>query len=459
MLTKSLSREKLIDWVSFAIIGLTLLAMFSGNFLSLVPYGAFDVYELDSESLVVSRLMLTSLMGTDAESGQLGRYETEKGATPKTLEILPMIKDPEQMWKVHNMVYEPYFSQYGLHGRILSHMEQQSSLFSLNPDLPSKVFLSHLRNLHLAVAVTTTAIILALILWIRLEVGLPAIWAVWGSIILSPALVCFGRNLYWVPATWFIPFIIVAFGLWYDSRRSQGALYFFLLFAVVGIGVFARSLCGYEFITCLLITSIVPIVFYAVRDHWTRWKFSKVFIGVSLAGLVGFFAAIVFHASALAQYQGTEGWVSGLDAIKKRALFHTVATQSESTNLKDTNKQEGVSLTTRVKVLAWYLVGWKMRATGVEVLPPFIWLAAMVVSSCRKIRDSFTDAERALLIAAWVACLSPLSWFILAPQHSYIHRHICMVLWHLPVTLLAAPVIMRTAVHLTKTFLAKLPVR
>jgi len=41
-----------------------------------------------------------------------------------------------------------------------------------------------------------------------------------------------------------------------------------------------------------------------------------------------------------------------------------------------------------------------------------------------------------LTIATWTAFFAPISWYVLAKVHSYIHGHLNQVLWHIPFTLL-----------------------
>lgn len=42
---------------------------------------------------------------------------------------------------------------------------------------------------------------------------------------------------------------------------------------------------------------------------------------------------------------------------------------------------------------------------------------------------------KALIASTWLSIFAPISWFVLAKEHSYSHFHLNYVVWHIPFTL------------------------
>ena len=73
-------------------------------------------------------------------------------------------------------------------------------------------------------------------------------------------------------------------------------------------------------------------------------------------------------------------------------------------------------------------------------IPYLLWVIVFIYISIKVYKDKYELPElkrsnpviNALIITTWFSILAPLSWFVLAKSHSYIHTDINIILWHLP---------------------------
>lgn len=86
------------------------------------------------------------------------------------------------------------------------------------------------------------------------------------TFLLSPWIVNFARNLYWVEFTWFLPIAVgLLCAIKIDSKRWR-----FLSYIVGWAAIFIKCLCGYEYLTAIMLGMISFLLadwFEALRHH------------------------------------------------------------------------------------------------------------------------------------------------------------------------------------------------
>lgn len=312
--------------------------------------------------------------------------------------------------------FSEYPSQYGLQGRVfqvLAHLFPYESAVTW---------------LHLATA-GALAVVITGILWLlnKKYGGLMAV--VFGLVFwLSPWVVQFARNLYWVEFTWFLPML---FGLWCsiwpDSRRVR-------LISCLGVfaSVFLKSACGYEFITTVMMGSILFLLADAAVCLTRReWKaFRRVLMNIfaiGIAALLGFAAALCMHADIRADGNVLEG----IRSIYEKNFLER-AFGGDPDNFPDSERESleasvGETLVKYFRFDTHLIVGVSGDA--------FLWLiglaAAAVVAGMWLNRRSRTGTEYLRLAYLLLfAFLTSISWFVLGKAHSYIHTHLNFVMWY-----------------------------
>lgn len=301
-----------------------------------------------------------------------------------------------------------YPSQFGLHGKVFNHLLKN---FQPGEYVPLARYIC---------LVLTSAVLLALSLCICRKFNYLLGATFYFVFLLSPWIAGYARNVYFVEFTWFLPVLAGLFCTLVQKRLFLIIGVFFLFFTF-----FIKCLCGYEFITTIMLTAVSFIVFdlYTAIREKDRPQISrniKLLIAASLALLAGFIAALCLHASM----RGDGDLLSGLATIYRAdvmrrlygdpALFPTVYTASLSAG--------------PLTVLGKYLHFKSEIISGIGpefftvllTLPPLIFLY----------NYKHKKAYAASLCLYVVFFLCSISWFVVAKSHSYIHLHTNFVLWY-----------------------------
>jgi len=255
-----------------------------------------------------------------------------------------------------------------------------------------------------------------------------------------------------------------------------------------------KLLCGYEYVTAIAVSACVPLIYYAIEYGFglKRGLVLSVICGISL--VIAFFLAITIHVYSLNKDSNVALNEIVLLAEKRVAVKDPVAVAKEVCrnsenpvvcerewleNYKESLYSNGFSVTGRYFIVPHFLP-WLDRfsvspvdslllrrftdkpslisffdlvnklniqsaiAIVLSKLSYFIFLVfnIFVIRSGLKKRD-------ALSVAVLFAILAPLSWFVMAKGHSFIHYHMNYVLWYLPYMSFAVLVLLKKNVNVT----------
>ena len=254
------------------IIALILFALLIANYLTncfniVEPY-RFDNWQLDSESLIKGRIFVIEHFGFLKDFG-----------------LLQMSAGYEKGFADYETL-TPYFSQLGFAGTVFGAIK--TVFHSIDFCYFFNVFI-------------LCVLLFALLKWMYDEFGkIPAL-AGYVAMFCSGWMIVSARNLYWITFTLILPFVISAFIIKQEEKTGKISVLLWALF--IFTAVFFKSGCGFEFITCALINSVLPIIYYAVKNKWNVVKIIKTFFIIGFAGLTGFLAAIGLHILQLQRYR------------------------------------------------------------------------------------------------------------------------------------------------------------
>lgn len=241
--------------------------------------------------------------------------------------------------------------------------------------------------------------------------------------LLSPWVVFFSKNLYWVAFTWFLPTLfglVCACGGDRPRLRRIG-------YAGAFASVLVRCLCGYEYISTVMAASVAflcadLIAALAERDRKKAARTFRTLLTVGLLELAAFALALILHA-----YLRGGGHIGeGLELIYRQdALRRTWGAD------RDTLPEEyWASLDAgALEVLTQYFRFYTPVITGLPgtVFPYLAALPAPAFLAVWALDRKFPAWEAGY----WaVSLLAAASWFVLAKSHSYIHTHMSYVLWY-----------------------------
>lgn len=311
---------------------------------------------------------------------------------------------------LHKSLITAYTSQYGLQGKVFRHLARY-----INDE-------QELATLNLLCCLATAMVFAAIILLLTQKHNKLMAGCFFVTFWLSPWIVNFARNLYWVEFTWFIPMTIGLFCSWkIDNRKCRVASYVATFIATAG-----KCLCGYEYISVVMMGSIAFMLvdFLGAAINKEKKKAGLLFRTVvitGLAALAGFALAICIHAPL----KGDGSIIEGTKNIFEQDVLRRVS----GADLNNFGEEHWPSFNASVwEVYCRYFHFSTEVITGVAGnLFPLLCIIPLTVFIYEYKAKKF-DVQ--LFVMYMVFFLTAISWFVLAKSHSYIHTHMNYVLWY-----------------------------
>jgi len=364
-----------------------------------------EIWEKGLESLVYARLAKSAQDGLLSAGGLMGFcYD-----------------DEANFWKNH-LFDEKYQINFYLNGSCpnygiyKSHPAMQAMLFSLVSTVSGTPF-----TFNLITSMLLAAMITLWLIWISKYFGLlPAAFTIAGLLFL-PWLIILGDNIYLVLGIIFLPMVTITWAL-----EKQWNKLFIISFASFLIECL---ITGAHYIFCAIIMSIVPVIFYAIKEKWDYKRVWRKILVISL----GIFLAINFSVITLVAQ------ISSVSSLKE-GIGHVIYTTGKRTHGDPDNypgkikssleSSLGPLIDTYLDITAIQIWNVHISFRLLTVFFIFTSLVALILHRLTKNADLM-----ALLITTWFSALGPLSWLVIAKGHSYEHIFVNPIVWHLPFVL------------------------
>lgn len=313
-------------------------------------------------------------------------------------------------------IWQPYVSQYGLQGKAFR------KLASFSDNYNEAVAVARwLCSLLLAV------VLIGVVLLIKRKFNLLLAGCFYVVFLLSPWVVNFANNLYWVEFTWFLPMLAGLFcSIKITDIRARIATYCFVFLAIL-----IKCLCGYEYISAIMISAVafpladlIQAVFRRKRDRAIICL--RAVIGIGLVALLGFFVAIMLHAG----YRGDGNLVDGIVNIFQQDVLR----RTDGGTLDAFEEIYWPSLNaSHWEVLLTYFNFYSLyQCEIITGVPGNVFSVLCIVPLVILFFDAKKGTVNYRIYALYfIFLLAAVSWFVLAKSHSYIHIHMNYVLWYL----------------------------
>lgn len=379
---------------------------FFNNRWQINPYDTkFRNWQLDSEQLVVDKIM-------DARSHGIGNY--------------------------NGMMLE-YQQQIGFAGMLFSVVDKLvDRQAGLTDPIPKDVMCG------LNVLIFTTLFFL-LLYWLYREFGLWVAGVTYGTALFTHWLGFTPKNLYWVTWTMLLPMVAALALLMWEERGGKKRNGW--LFGLSFFTIFLRSACGYEFISCVMVALELPLIYFGIKQAWSLRLYIKRAFVAGLGALLGFGGALLVNLALMA---GLKGWQGALEY-----LVFVSARRTGYATLEGFDPDVLASF--QVPLWQVFETYWQgdpdcviFGKWNLSLLIPLFFLLA----GCMAVTLAFwqrgkgaavagaegpnTEERRmlALMVTMAVSLLGPLSWLVLAKGHAVHHPHIDYVIFCLPFTIL-----------------------
>lgn len=313
-----------------------------------------------------------------------------------------------------------YKSQYGLQGKIFCYL---AGCMDENQAIA---------NLNLICSIITAAVFAMIVLLLYQKYNSLMSGCFFVTFWLSPWVVNFARNLYWVEFTWFLPMAIGLLCAWKISKMRWRIFSYCAAF----VSVVVKCLCGYEYISTIMLGMISFLLVDLVKAFMNKDKRSFILLFrttfmVGIAALVGFMTAICIHADLRGSGDVLEGIKTifeqdvlrrtmggDLNAFKEELWpsFNASVWETFCRYFKFPRADEyGVMLPSEIIV-------------GVEGnLFPALCIIPLCLFAFDYKRHKLNVEQPAMYVVFFLASIS---WFCLAKSHSYVHPHMNYVLWY-----------------------------
>lgn len=312
--------------------------------------------------------------------------------------------------KIDKSLITAYKSQYGFQGKVFRHLARY---------MDRKEIIS---NLYLLCSLAAATIFTLISLLIAAKYNKVMAGVFFFTFWLSPWIVNFARNLYWVEFTWFIPMAVGLFCAWKIENRKCRVISYIAAF----ISIFGKCLCGYEYITVVMMGMIsflladLVIAFTKMDKQRQGLLFRTIFI-LGVVAIAGFIAAICVHALL----KGNGNILEGV-----RNIFENdVLRRTQGADMNKFGSEYWASF--NASVWETFCKYFHFRTEVIAGIAGNLFPALCVIPLCIFGYEYKVKRLNIELLAMYVIFfLTTVSWFCLAKGHSYIHLGMNYVLWY-----------------------------
>ncbi len=303
-----------------------------------------------------------------------------------------------------------YMSQYGLQGKVFRHLARY-----MEDD-------QAIANLNLLCSITTAIVFVLITMLLAMKYNKLMSGCFFITFWLSPWIINFARNLYWVEFTWFIPMLVGLFCAWKNNNKKCRIVSYITAF----IAVFGKCLCGYEYISVVMMGLIAFLLVDFIlsifeKDINQSKLLFKTIVIIGITALLGFMAAICVHALL----KGDGSIIEGIKKIFEQDILR----RTVGGDLNEFNEIYWSSFNASIwEIYCKYFHFSTEVITGIAGnLFPLLCVAPLSIFAYEYKAKRLNIELAAMYI---VFFLTSISWFCLAKGHSYVHTHMNYVLWY-----------------------------
>jgi len=414
-----------ISWketILLAVVSVLLFLGFYRNQYHIVTMDHFAIFQKDSESIVLGRLVESRQHGLFSNGALLGWGD----ANPLTLEDADYDHQYETYLNGGEFkTYALYESQAGWQALFFGALDR---LLPFDPAANLRLF----RFLSSALLALTLGF---LAVWVYREFGLTAALVMFLTTAVSQWVTFFGRNLLFFTWTFYLAPVALLFLL---DREARGAKLsnWKLAGIIAGLAFFKCMFSGYDFILPALVSLVIPFSYFAARDKWGWGKFTKRFSVAVAAALAALVLSLVIMSLQVGAATGD--FSKGLGHIVNTISRRTMITPQEQALTSLYQQAQAASV---LSVIQTYLFDKALinilGLRAADLIGLFIVLTLLYLLLARW-RPQRMDTMKgyALLAMTWFSILAPLSWFIIFKATAYIHIHSNYIVWNMPFTLI-----------------------
>lgn len=413
--------------IFLAIAFISLLLSFYCNFFHLVPQKNFEKFDAYDKGFMYGRIMNVEKSGFLSDGAFTGMFydtlqinevsRTVSADSAFTIVIRGLLEQKDMYMGTMEQKpdYGPYFTQPGA----------MASVYSLiNLAIPASA--QNKVNIYDFINALLNALVFMLFFWwILKEYGLIPSVVTLAFMLVSPWLISFGGNIWWIAGSFYLPVFGMFLLLKANLPEKKTLLYLFLLFALKGI------LTGFEFITCTFLSVFVPVIHYY---YYNRKTLKEFFVFSFKAGVASCLSMLVVTVILVFQHKSYHGGFSaGIEWLYNAFLKRTAIDSAFGSPIEE--------LGYIFAVYYWYRDAFEINMFGSTFGIPFAIIVGIVFLNLillyRMVRKNSENRKyKALILSTVLSYLASVSWYAIFKNHAMDHMHIDSVCWYMPFLLM-----------------------
>ena len=256
---------------------------FQYNLFNVVSEERFNHFQVESEQFVLDGYLNYTLNGGDLELGHFNRpsidmFSGGQDYRPREWYVDQFIEG--EFWK--------YKSNFGLQLKIFSFFNGNlylvQSLASILLSIVLGIIFLFLERIH---SFKFALIFLA-------------------CIIFSPWITPIARNSYFFIFSYFLPFLI---SLYYSDKLNKSRLNLVIMLSVLYFIFLFKSLLGYDYVSVIVITSLIPITHYYLKNSFSKILLFKHISYICFVSVLSFSTALLMHYNSLEEEEDPLRWI------------------------------------------------------------------------------------------------------------------------------------------------------
>lgn len=413
--------KKIVHPALFLIMTASLFLGFYRNQWEMVRDKKFSLFQKGDESYVIARIVMTRQRGFFSYGGLLGWGD---------LDVAPAdVAEPQYQYQ-----YDVYFSggEFQEYLPKLSHPGFQGLFFSLLDRASPFSPVINLRLFRMLNSGLFALVLMGVTLWFYQVLGfLPAL-LVFGSILFSAWMTLFGRNLFFVPWAFYLPFVVLLWSL--EGERARRRLSDAQFFSVTSSLMLIKCLLnGYDFILPTLGMVVSPILFYTILEKWNKERFIRRFLITAAGAGLGILISLLILSIQNIFVSGS--LQEGLRVIIETLERRTLASGPSVPALYEEANRASTWVILRTYFSESYFGKFAFPYYGITALFAGFSVLYLAVRKIRPEDAAGRSKGAALLGVTWLSLLSPLSWYVIFKSVAYFHTHMNYLPFHMPFTL------------------------
>lgn len=250
----------------------------------------------------------------------------------------------------------------------------------------------------------------------------------------SPSLARSGKNLYWASYSLFFPMVSSIGVIYYKKGRY---LTFRNCFVIAFLASLVKQLFYYEFITTSMIAMTVPYFWiFALRKieikTMIKFVFAMIFAVILSFGVTTIIKLFLFAKEA-------SNWKGAVEALVRPFIYRLFGDFNSNNQLVLDSANASYFYVIK-KMLTFPIISIKgvgdITYLHMVVLNGLYFLFRIIKQKETSIWGIDKNLFDTWLFVTGISLLAPLSWFVIAKPHTYIHTVQCSITWYLPYSLM-----------------------